>query len=112
MDQQASIILGLGGLGGLVALIIVVFLQHRTITSVTGALQGVNNNPAFLKLAEGATNGIPQDVFIKILAALSAARAIDPNADQQALIDQIAALVKNVEPPAPAPATGGTPAPQ
>ncbi len=103
MDQQTlNLFFGVGALAAVIGLIIAMLLMHRQVSAITAVLQSVNSNPALDAAIAGATAGVPQVVFVQLLAVLSAIRTLDPNTDQQALLDQLAQLIKSIEPKTPA----------
>lgn len=98
MDQQTLVLfVGIGTIVAIAALLVVAFLQHRTVAALVTVLSGVNSNDAVIAAIKGATEGIPQSVFNQALAVAAAGRSFAPNDDLKALVDQLTGLIDRVD---------------
>lgn len=96
MDNQ-TLFVGLGTIAAIVGLLIVAFLQHRTVAALVDVVSGVNSNDAVIAAIKGATEGIPQSAFNQVLSVLAAGRTFAPTPDLQDLIDQLTVLLDKVD---------------
>lgn len=98
MDQQTlNLVYGLAVLVAIIGLLVAIYLQHRTINSLVVYVKNVNDTPAVISAIKGATEGVPQDAFAKMLSALATAKAFAPGTDAKALIEQLDLLIRRID---------------
>jgi hypothetical protein len=97
--EQGTLNLVLGGstLISVVALLIVIFIQTRQVSALTGAMKEINANPRALDLVEAAaTKVVPVELATSLIQILDAAKNMMPDAQVKALLDQIETFSKAV----------------
>jgi hypothetical protein len=98
MEQQTlNLFYGIGALVSVAALLIVLFLQHRQISSLVLAVKTANENPALINAVKGATDGIPAAAFVQALSVVTTVRTFAATDDQRALADQLITFIRRID---------------
>lgn len=98
MEQGTlNLVLGGGVTISLVALLVVIFIQTRQVTALTGAMKEINANPRALDLVESAaTKVVPTELATGLIQLLNAGRSFTPDPQVKDLLSQLETFVKSV----------------